>query len=477
MFELSSEYNASLPDTRLVDRCQLIGSRLAQAPEASFPSLFPLRRELKATYRFINSQRFDEQDIHTGHSDMTAQRAHQSETVLAIHDTTEYRFPIHDENIIRQNLAKFSRDHQGFLGHHTLILQANGTREPLGHLRFQPFIHKKDVRDEQMQEFWNSKGGLFENERHRWLEAVSDTEQQLDGTKVIHVMDSESDFYQMLAQLTEQGSQFVLRQAKNRKCVDGSLSREGWDGQELLATREITLSKRTSKGKPQHKQEHPPRKKRPAKLSIRARQLELQKPKDVPKGVEKEEWKEVRESVVVNVVQVKELNPPEEEVAVEWLLFTSEPVETEEDVLFVVDCYLARWLVEEFFKALKTGCGYSKRQEESASSLLKVLALSLPVAWFLLELRAMSTLEPQREATELLEDWELSLLKSQTPEYKWGRRAATVKDVLGALAHMGGHHRPKKAVGWMVLGRGYQRFLEQKKGAEAMLKLLGKMDA
>jgi IS4 transposase len=37
---------------------------------------------------------------------------------------------------------------------------------------------------------------------------------------------------------------------------------------------------------------------------------------------------------------------------------TTEAVETAEQVAAVVDAYRARWLIEEFFKALKTGCGF-----------------------------------------------------------------------------------------------------------------------
>ena len=35
---------------------------------------------------------------------------------------------------------------------------------------------------------------------------------------------------------------------------------------------------------------------------------------------------------------------------------TTEPIDTVEQVLRIVDWYRARWVIEEFFKALKTGC-------------------------------------------------------------------------------------------------------------------------
>jgi IS4 transposase len=47
------------------------------------------------------------------------------------------------------------------------------------------------------------------------------------------------------------------------------------------------------------------------------------------------------------------------------MLYTSEPIDTAEQLLTIVDQYRSRWVIEEFFKALKTGCAFEKRQLES----------------------------------------------------------------------------------------------------------------
>ena len=94
-------------------------------------------------------------------------------------------------------------------------------------------------------------------------------------------------------------------------------------------------------------------------------------------------------------MHVGELNPPEGEEAVEWLLFTTEPISTPEEVADVVDNYRARWLIEEYFKALKTGCKYEERQLESADGLFNALGVFAILAWRLLLLRFI-----QRTATD-----------------------------------------------------------------------------
>jgi hypothetical protein len=67
----------------------------------------------------------------------------------------------------------------------------------------------------------------------------------------------------------------------------------------------------------------------------------------------------------VHVVTVMERDCPEGDEPIAWYLVTNEPITTSEQVASVVDAYRARWVVEEFFKALKTGCQIEKRQMES----------------------------------------------------------------------------------------------------------------
>ena len=107
-------------------------------------------------------------------------------------------------------------------------------------------------------------------------------------------------------------------------------------------------------------------------------------------------------SLAVNVVYVWEVDAPSGEEPVEWRLITREPIETVTDVLRIVDIYRTRWLIEEFFKALKTGCAYEKRQLESLQTLLVALALLAPVAWQLLLLRHLPHTAPESPATAVL---------------------------------------------------------------------------
>ena len=92
----------------------------------------------------------------------------------------------------------------------------------------------------------------------------------------------------------------------------------------------------------------------------------------------------------VNVVRVWEPRPPKDAEPVEWLLLTSEPVETQAEVKAVVDGYRTRWVIEEYFCAVKTGCGFERRQLESAHALYNMLAFCLVLAYVLLLMRTLA---------------------------------------------------------------------------------------
>ena len=170
-------------------------------------------------------------------------------------------------------------------------------------------------------------------------------------------------------------------------------------------------------------------------------------------------------SLSIHVVMVREAHPPAGQAPVNWVLLTSEPIDTREQVERVVDTYRCRWLIEEFFKALKTGCIYQERLFESRHALLNVLATSLPIAVELLWMRSRVADEPNAPAADIVTPDELTVLRQM------GHRKLppnpTAGEVLLAIAGLGGHLKRNGAPGWQVLKRGYQRLLDYSAGWKA----------
>jgi hypothetical protein len=121
-----------------------------------------------------------------------------------------------------------------------------------------------------------------------------------------------------------------------------------------------------------------------------------------------------------------------------------------------VGWYRSRWLIEEFFKALKTGCAYEKRQLESLDTLLVALALLAPIAWQLLVLRHLARTLPDAPATALFTDRQLRVLRAASPGTALSA-TPTLGHALRTVARLGGHLRQNGEPGWLVLGRGLQK--------------------
>jgi hypothetical protein len=167
----------------------------------------------------------------------------------------------------------------------------------------------------------------------------------------------------------------------------------------------------------------------------------------------------------LNVVRVSEVDAPDGTEPVEWFLLTTEPTPTKQDVLAIVDIYRRRWVIEEFFRAVKTGCAYEQRQLESRHAWLTILAISLPLAWRLLQLRHLARTTPDEPATTVLTQTEIDVLRHLRPR-KFSPITPTVRQAMLAVAEMGGHVKNNGEPGWLVLHRGLSKLQPLAEGVE-----------
>jgi hypothetical protein len=156
-------------------------------------------------------------------------------------------------------------------------------------------------------------------------------------------------------------------------------------------------------------------------------------------------------------IHVFECKPPPGQPAVEWFLLTNLPIDNDEKIGFAVDCYRTRWAIEEYFKALKTGCQFEKRQLESAHSLLNALAILAPVAWRLLLLRHLARAPKPGPASNALTTKQLQVLRAVAKKPLPPKLNA--RDAMLAVAKLGGHLKNNGDPGWLVLGRGMHDLL------------------
>src|SRR5205085_1791527 len=175
---LSDEFACNLGDPRRTRRVQRVAEQLTQKPELSLPELFVDPSELEATYRLLRNPKVSLLKLLGAHMEATAKRCAGFEAVLAVHDTTEFSFELRDE--LREHLCRLSKSRQGFYGHLSLAVSADGLRAPLGVLNCFAYVHQEQV-EQDTKTFWHKLFGEYESESERWAKAIVASEQRIGG--------------------------------------------------------------------------------------------------------------------------------------------------------------------------------------------------------------------------------------------------------------------------------------------------------
>ena len=158
-------------------------------------------------------------------------------------------------------------------------------------------------------------------------------------------------------------------------------------------------------------------------------------------------------------VLVSEVNGPGDGTDVSWLLMTNLPIDTDEAILQVIDYYIARWVVEIYFRTLKTGCRVEKIQLETISRLKNCLAFYKIIAWRILYLTYLNRTTPELPCTAVFDDcewkstWQI-VKKTPLPE-----TTPTLGEFLPLLTRLGGYNNrpseppPGPQVMWTAIRR------------------------
>lgn len=451
---------AELGDKRRSDRLMAIAEAIAQAPNASLPKAIGSKSALAGAYRFLSNDAVKPEAVFGPHAAESARRAARYPTVLALHDTTEVE--PRGRGGTGEGVGTLRSGKPGYFLHASLLVVPDGPRTPLGLVAAQTFTRieppKRKGRKKRLSGKDYGQIPPDEKESFRWLEGVRRAQAAVgETTSLIHVGDRETDKYWLLSETVKEEHRFVYRLCYDRKLANDE------DSKRLLAvladlepalTIPIEVSRRRAATAPRSRKVHGDRQARQTQVHVAATSVEFERPRHEKHG---------EPTVRVNVVRVWEPIAPEDgSKQVEWILATTEPVDTPEDVRRIVDYYRARWTIEEYFKALKTGCELESRELQSLPALQVTLAVLIPIAWRLLLLRAIERQKPTTPAADALEASSLEILR-RFSSYKLPKRP-TVRDALLAIAAMGGHLSNNGAPGWIVLGRGYEKLLLLEQG-------------
>ena len=145
----------------------------------------------------------------------------------------------------------------------------------------------------------------------------------------------------------------------------------------------------------------------------------------------------------------------------EWLLVTTLPIDTPEQVRTIVEYYCVRWNIEVFFRTLKSGCRIERRRFEHVNRVLPCLALCLIVAWRTLFVCRMGRECPDLDCEAIFEPSEWKAVWMAVHRKKPSRKAPRLSEMVHLIASLGGYvERPKSEPGAQTLWIGLQRMYD-----------------
>jgi hypothetical protein len=435
-------HDCDLGDRRRARRLELFAGQAAKRSAASLPKIGEDWGGTKGIYRLLDRPEATLESVTQAHRNLMRQKEGR---FLITCDTTHVDFgcqrKLPDAGPIGPGAG------QGFLLHSGLLVDTEDSS--LVGLAGQVFhIRPKGQQNESSRlNRWR--------ESEMWIELMEQIGSPGTGREYIHVCDSAADNFEVFYTATQLDCDFVIRVGRMHRNViaDGKktpLSQAIW-GLDELGRYDLELARGNGK------------KARTARLRVFARAIELPVPRHRSPRV-RQYVQEGGTSIEAWVVVVEEIDPPADAEPIHWVLLTTIPVESFEDAWRVVGWYEDRWLVEEWHKALKTGCCLESRQLQSMDRLLPLTGVLSVVAVLLVQMKHAARTRPNQPASESVPTLWLKLLqakrKTKTHEF-------TNYEFWRAVAKLGGFlgRRHDGEPGWQLIWRGWKELHTLVEGA------------
>jgi hypothetical protein len=176
---------------------------------------------------------------------------------------------------------------------------------------------------------------IEEKESFRWLETADQAASVCAGAdRITIISDREGDIYEAFA-LRPQRAELLVRAAQDRSLGDGGRLFVALDALPEADQRDFELPAKA--GRPARK----------ARLAVRFATMTLARP-DRSFGAG------LPEALDVQLVDVREVDPPPGQPALHWRLVTTHAVGNAAEAWRIIGLYRRRWTIEQLFRTLKT---------------------------------------------------------------------------------------------------------------------------
>jgi Transposase Tn5 dimerisation domain/Transposase DNA-binding len=440
---LTETATADIGDKRLNRRYQIVLNSMTQKPSLKFPAGCNGRAEMDAAYRFLDNKKVGDKQILLAHRDATLERIRAEKVVLIPQDTTELDMT-RPQEVMTGSGPLNDESRVGFHDHALVAYTPDGV--PLGVVAADIWARDFDEfeKDADQKRAERRAKAIEEKESYRWLAGYREAcrvAQEAPETLVVSLSDSEGDIYECLIEGQKQTdvrkAEWIIRACQDRALIVDRGKAPGCPKRlrarvastPILDHMTVEVRERQPKSKDDRKRRQP-REARTAQLTLQAARVKLRAP-DRPG--------ERLPDIEVNCVLVTEPNPPEGAEPVEWLLLTSLPIDTVEQVHTIIRYYCGRWCIEIFFRILKSGCKVEESQLEKAERFLPYLALCMIVAWRVAYLMMLGRECPDLPCDVAFDEdeWKTAytVVKNQPPPDK----PPSLKTMVRLVASLGGY--------------------------------------
>jgi hypothetical protein len=430
---------ARLGDARRNSRAIKIAEDLLNKPSASFPEQCSSWGALKAAYRFFNEKDVSFEALQHSHRSQVIEQARRSGITLFIQDGSEIDYTSHDVE-----LGPIG-NHQGhgFCLHTTLAVRLEeGSKNILG-IAHQILWERPQVKNKETRTQRRARS----NEADVWGNSVKAIGAPANDSLWVNVGDRGADIFEFLELCYANNHQAVIRMIQNRKILAG-----GQEGKALELVRQqlsqgtFELTRRGRDGMPAVTHQ----------LQVSWVEVEIQPPKYMGQN---------KKGIPGTYIRVWETK----EEGLEWILFSSLPIENFEQAHEKVKWYSLRWMIEEYHKCLKTGCGVENRNFQTGRALQAVIGMFGIIAAKLLELKYIIKNECVKLAKNVIPD---QLIRIISRRYKLEVEKMTLKDFWRSTAKLGGFIGRKSdgEPGWQTLWKGWIKLLTMQEALDDLQK-------
>jgi hypothetical protein len=373
--------------------------------------------------------------------------------VLLLHDTTVLDY----SGLDVEGLGQVGDGHgQGLYAHNSLAVIPEN-RQVVGLMN--QLLHKR-VKVPEGGETRLARKERASRESRLWKQGVVDLPAMPAGIQVTDVSDRGSDITEYIWHEIAAGREFIVRSQHDRRCVDEAgepeIEKLHAHLRGLAPAGTYTLRVAAEKGGW-----------REAAMAVSFEKVHLLPPRQA-RGDHGTAPMTLWAVIVREMPRLAESK--EKGALLEWMLLTNRPLAFVEEARGVAEDYACRWMIEDYHKAQKTGCGIEELQMTTRHGLDNAIAVLSVLAVHVLKLRCLArdptrALEPARAHEEELK---VKLAARASRHANW--KTMTGWEYYLAVAGLGGYmlNPKKRPPGWIILWRGYMRLEDMCHGVRVL---------